>query len=468
MVAPLKPWHYYATGYILLMNLQAFDIIDRLIYGAWAGKTGDKITENLNLLLIATSLALFVSGVQRIRSIQRGAILAIGITLLLFSSTAWSIAPDLSFRQSLLYTSGVLSAIGIVLNVDGDEFMELLALICFLCATVSLVLLVTTPRMALGEDGDFYGIFSQKNGLGAAMTMGALASLHSLRARKRRRAISAIFLGVITITAVKSSSATSYFAIFLFCFIDVMIALMQKGGGARILGLIGSVVSLAVVTTLIFFQDSTLELLGKDPTLTGRTDLWAMVIPDIYQRPLLGWGYMAFWSSDSPAAKEISDALGWHVPQAHNGILEILLNIGLIGTAFFLFLWGRNVGLAFQCMKIRYETMAITCLLSCVGLVFAGFTEVVLVYYGTSTAVFFVSGFYCEKTVQVARWRLSASRRYVRPVVGRSKQATLRRPVHVSLGSNEVIGARNERRLRTIPARPIETTSAHLRPNLRC
>jgi hypothetical protein len=39
-----------------------------------------------------------------------------------------------------------------------------------------------------------------------------------------------------------------------------------------------------------------LDLLGKDQTLTGRTDLWPLVIDSIAERPMLDWGYRAFSS----------------------------------------------------------------------------------------------------------------------------------------------------------------------------
>ena len=109
--------------------------------------------------------------------------------------------------------------------------------------------------------------------------------------------------------------------------------------------------------------------------MTGRTDIWGYVIPDIYQRPLLGWGYQAFWSTDNPAAWAISNALHWWVPQAHNGMLEILLSVGLIGAVWFIYLWGRTVRLSLECMETSESAMAITCLSMCAGAVLVGVSE---------------------------------------------------------------------------------------------
>ncbi len=61
------------------------------------------------------------------------------------------------------------------------------------------------------------------------MTLGALASLHGLRATKRRRLRNIVFLALVTIVALKSGSATSSLTIFVFCGTDAVIALIRRG-----------------------------------------------------------------------------------------------------------------------------------------------------------------------------------------------------------------------------------------------
>ena len=86
-----------------------------------------------------------------------------------------------------------------------------------------------------------------------------------------------------------------------------------------------------------------LELIGKDPTLTGRTEIWAYIIKDIWMKPLLGWGYHVFWLETNPAALEISEAVHWVVSTAHNGLLELLLDVGVFGAALFAFILIRTI-----------------------------------------------------------------------------------------------------------------------------
>jgi O-antigen ligase len=105
---------------------------------------------------------------------------------------------------------------------------------------------------------------------------------------------------------------------------------------------------------------------------------------------------------------EISDLLHWFAPEAHNGMLEILLNVGFIGAAYIVFLWARTVFVAVRCMKISDQTVAISCLLSCAGILLVGISETVLIDpFEASTSLFFIVGFFCEKALRAPRLRPS-------------------------------------------------------------
>jgi len=71
---------------------------------------------------------------------------------------------------------------------------------------------------------------------------------------------------------------------------------------------------------------------GKDPTLTDRTKIWAFVL-SMHTNPLLGTGYESFWLG--PRLQWIwSNAGLGGLTEAHNGYIEMYLNLGLIGLFF--------------------------------------------------------------------------------------------------------------------------------------
>ena len=79
-------------------------------------------------------------------------------------------------------------------------------------------------------------------------------------------------------------------------------------------------------------RDAVLSVLGKDATLTGRTVLWSAVVERIEDRPLLGYGYSAFWEATGVQSEQVRTAVGWDTPHSHNGLLDVWLDLGLIGV----------------------------------------------------------------------------------------------------------------------------------------
>jgi exopolysaccharide production protein ExoQ len=401
------------TAMFILQAMQAFSVVDRLAYGEWDGKPGDKFTQLVNLLLWSTCAALFMKGCRQLRTVRTGAYLMFGFVFFIFVSAAWSVMPATSIREAVFYLFAVLGSLGIATTYDSDDFMELVGKLSASAAIASLILLVVDRSAALGALGqdfpDFRGVFSQKNNLGQAMAIGAVGCLHGIRiGRARLRNILQLIL--VTILALMSKSATSMLAIVTFCTIDAVIFMIRKGGLARMFAVVIIAFGAPFILVTLVAPDAFLETIGKDPTLTGRTEIWAFVIPDILQRPMLGWGYLAFWNPDNPAAREISDTVHWTVPQAHNGVLEILLSVGFIGGSYILFLFLRVFRLSIRCIGTHDSAIAISCFLICSGLLLIGTSETVLVIpFEASTIMFLTTGFFCERALRAPRRRV---RRY--------------------------------------------------------
>jgi exopolysaccharide production protein ExoQ len=71
---------------------------------------------------------------------------------------------------------------------------------------------------------------------------------------------------------------------------------------------------------------ATYEQSGEAATFTGRTSLWANVMPAIRQKPILGHGYQA-----SMFVEMQVNAVQWGASHLHNGFVEVLYNNGLLG-----------------------------------------------------------------------------------------------------------------------------------------
>ncbi len=99
----------------------------------------------------------------------------------------------------------------------------------------------------------------------------------------------------------------------------------------------------AFVLALLFTGDALYPALGKAIllgregestwTLSGRVPLWEEALRYAARRPIQGYGYNSFWTPQHEL--DVSEAVGWGVPGAHNGYLDLLLGVGLVGATIY-------------------------------------------------------------------------------------------------------------------------------------
>lgn len=76
-----------------------------------------------------------------------------------------------------------------------------------------------------------------------------------------------------------------------------------------------------------------MELLGRDPTLTDRTEVWEDALA-LVSNPVLGMGFESFWLGQRLTI--LWSKWWWQPNQSHNGYIETYLNLGAVGV-FLLF-----------------------------------------------------------------------------------------------------------------------------------
>jgi exopolysaccharide production protein ExoQ len=91
---------------------------------------------------------------------------------------------------------------------------------------------------------------------------------------------------------------------------------------------------LAVSVSLVLLLGGravTAQAVGRDATLTGRTEIWADVIP-MAPNPLVGAGFESFWPSPRVRQRFAELIPGLPLNEAHNGYIEVYLNLGWVGV----------------------------------------------------------------------------------------------------------------------------------------
>jgi exopolysaccharide production protein ExoQ len=114
---------------------------------------------------------------------------------------------------------------------------------------------------------------------------------------------------------------------------------LMLGTGLRVIrrrpgGVHALLLFLALVGAAVLFVGGGTDIihaLGRETTFTGRTDIWQAVIP-VVPSPVFGAGYESFWVG--PRVEAVWDHLSqyMHVNEAHNGYLEVYINLGWIGV----------------------------------------------------------------------------------------------------------------------------------------
>ena len=185
-------------------------------------------------------------------------------------------------------------------------------------------------------EATFIGVAMSKNMLGILCLMLGLFFTWEIITKWRTKKDPADFviLGLILWLLFQSQSMTSMLVLLigmgLLFFFHIL--------GERSLRVVDYVMlTIVFIATIDAFFESEIsgaffEMLGRDRTLTGRMQIWELVI-GMVPNPVIGAGYDSFWLGERLTKIW---AIYWHRPnQAHNGYLEIYLNLGWIGLALF-------------------------------------------------------------------------------------------------------------------------------------
>ena len=278
-----------------------------------------------------------------------------------FASVLWSIDPSTTLRRSVALAATTLLGLYLAARYDGRELAEIVAWTFLILAFGSYFVCILVPSMGVHHGvnaGLWRGLWYEKNALGMMMVYGSLAAVAAAVTNPGRRifwlACLIPFMGLIIMT----HSATSLLTLAIVLGGAMAFSLISLGPvpaiGAIWLGVAGA---LAIGGFYAIAPDLFYAAIGKDPSLTGRTEIWQAVLRAHDQAPTFGYGFAAFWGLQSPPAMWIRDQLQWLVPTAHNGWLDLLVQLGNVGVALFGTIFGLSAlsGLArFQSLRDGY------------------------------------------------------------------------------------------------------------------
>jgi exopolysaccharide production protein ExoQ len=224
--------------------------------------------------------------------------------------------------------------------------LELLLVLGTGTILASIVFAVVLPQYGLdqmgGHSNAWKGIFSAKNYLGNLALFFLTATVtYSPRTPFFRAARgSQIIFCLIAIAFSRAATAYMLTAVYIGYFVTVKSLHNLRKRDYFVVSFFLLVAFFSVTVVIVAWPDFLFTLLGKDVTLTGRTGIWSAVFDSIAKRPLLGYGYQAFWLGLQGESYRVILAVSWVLAQAQNGFLDVMLEMGAVGLTIVLLIFG--------------------------------------------------------------------------------------------------------------------------------
>ncbi|WP_249093954.1 O-antigen ligase family protein [Argonema galeatum] len=183
--------------------------------------------------------------------------------------------------------------------------------------------------------GAWRGPLMHKNMFARLMVVSALPPLLvAMNARRYRYVWWAVFGLTVVLILLSTSKTALVILITLMILVPLYKALRWSDNLAIPFFITIILVGGSIATWTVGNWENFLFSLGRDPTLSGRTYIWDAVMEKIWERPWLGYGFEAFWIEGGESSY-VWRAVRYKVYQAHNGFLNLGVEIGLLGLLFF-------------------------------------------------------------------------------------------------------------------------------------
>ena len=351
-----------------------------------------------NLFLPAYAAGVFLMALTPL-SLARGLVrqpFLIALVGVACISWFWSVSPDQTLRRIFALVFTTLGGAVLAARYSWARLAEALGACFAILAVVCLLTGLFVPsigRMADIFPGSWRGVWEEKNAFGDNMAMGAgiCAAAALLNPRRAGFWWSVALLSFLLV--LMSTSKTSLISVVLAAGALGLVWAVRRGPAAGVAATWAAMATLALIGAVVFFaSDLVFGLLGKDATLTGRTQIWAAVMRQIDQRPWLGFGYAAIWDEApgqwGPLAWIVHDA-GFRPRHAHNAWLEQWLAMGVPGLAAWACLFGQT--LVANIVALYREKGAYLALPFFVVFALTSLTESIAVQYNDMRWVLFVA-----------------------------------------------------------------------------
>lgn len=303
--------------------------VDRLVYSA----------------LVAAGLIVLFHRSKRLKGVLGANRSIILFFLYCGVSILWSDYPEVAVKR---WPKAVGDLVMILIVLSESEplaaIKRFLARPTYVLIPTSVLFIKYYPQLGVGfgpwgGKAAYCGVTTNKNTLGVICLLFGVGAVWRLitayQSRQTTNRKSQMMAQVVVLVMVfwlfqKANSMTS-----LNCFLMASILLFVTSYRRTALKpllvhiLIAAMVIASVSVLFLGVSSDVLKSMGRDPTLTDRTEVWGILL-SLVHNPIGGTGFESFWLG--PRLAYLWEKYWWRPNEAHNGYLEIYINLGWIGV----------------------------------------------------------------------------------------------------------------------------------------
>lgn len=280
-------------------------------------------------------------------------------------SILWSGFPVVSFKRLIkAFGSMVMALIVLTTCNRKTAFTTVLRWVSYIHIPFSIITIKYFRTIGVNwnnfsGEASWIGLATSKNTLGQVAAISAIYFIWDWTKNKGKNTarIIALLYFLMSLYLLKGSdnavsmTSVSIFLLALFLFLRIRLIksnpLKVKRFFVTCVLLILGILSILIVHTFVNFSEKSplgmiINFVGRDMTLTGRTEIWNDVFNIASKSPLIGVGYGGFWIGRI-ANIPWTEKLTWTLGQAHNGYVDLYLQLGFIGVFIMLILIGSAV-----------------------------------------------------------------------------------------------------------------------------
>jgi len=344
-------WVEYAYVVVLLTALTQGPVFKLWLSSAQVSET--PISETYRFTFVAIQIPALMFLGHRIKSSRlhmTSVVLLAAFVSWMWLSTLWATSGRETIIEATVLVLTAASGVYLARSFSPVQQMFLVCIAMQPGVILSYIAVKRNWELAVSVEGDWVGIYFNRNSLAPVAAVGLLSALGLLWVvivqRYKRWWPSLVFV-LIDVALVngyvlsRTRSSTSVGAAVVFGLVWMFWSVIRMLHRRRIFTLdkirryvySSFVVVAGIGTWMIFkFQGTVLRWLGEEDYFNGRAAIWHFGWTGFLERPIIGWGWMSAWKSLLFLHRD----LWWSVigvQSSHSSYIDVLLGGGVIGAA---------------------------------------------------------------------------------------------------------------------------------------